>query len=158
MNIFALAISAIIVVICGIVFIGTHPAMFKSFEQKAAIEKAKGHCAMATPIKIIETPYNYNDRLDKQYLYRIVYQFEYNGRTYKVHRRSNHYPTECMFYFANGNPKKAFSCPDDQPYTPDRVLPPLIMLIAWRLLYQFFSNGGLDTLAEFARQIVNSAR
>ena len=58
MNIALFAISTFIVIICIGIPVATHPRWFKTYEEKIHSAKDKGYCAMATPVKIQDKPYN----------------------------------------------------------------------------------------------------
>lgn len=138
MNIALFAISTFIVIICIGIPVATHPRWFKTYEEKIHSAKDKGYCAMATPVKIQDQPYNSNEPAYKSHNYSVTYQFEFAGRIYTKRRQQNDYPEPRMFYFLNGNPKRAFCCREDQPMTFGSWIP-VLMLVAVGIVYRILS-------------------
>ena len=93
---------------------------------------------MATPVKIQDQPYNSNEPAYKSHNYSVTYQFEFAGRIYTKRRQQNDYPEPRMFYFPNGNPKRAFCCREDQPMTFGSWIP-VLMLVAVGIVYRILS-------------------
>ena len=126
MNIALFAISTFIVIICIGIPVAKHPHWFNIYEEQVQAAKDKGYCAMATPVKIRNLPYDSSEPTYKNYNYSVVYQFEFEGRIYTKRRQQNDYPEPRMFYFPSGNPKRAFCCREDQPMTIGSWIPVLM--------------------------------
>lgn len=134
MDIFALAISAIIVAICGIVFIGTHPQWFKTVEEEIEEAKREGHIVTAKPVKIEHISKNRRDDIEEPHRYIVTYEYEYNGKTYKKKCKEHEKSQGRAIYIPNGNPKKAFFSEQDHPITLGRLVP-IFMLVGIAVLY-----------------------
>jgi hypothetical protein len=138
MNIALFAISTFIVIICIGIPVAKHPHWFNTYEEQVQAAKDKGYCAMATPVKIRNLPYDSSEPTYKNYNYSVVYQCEFEGRIYTKRRQQNDYPEPRMFYFPSGNPKRAFCCREDQPMTIGSWIP-VLMLVAVGIVYRILS-------------------